>query len=550
MNRARCLVVCHRSAVDAAVVGVRHAYPGMDVDVLAYGRLSEELPGPDGARMLSMPKPAGSRPGTVLAAARWLLGLRATHYAAAVIAQPHLGLSRVRGLLLLFVRAVGGRSAVLLDPQAQAIRRRVTLPLAVVDAARCLMLYAASHLIASAASRVVARCADDAEPDARRPARSGTVAYVRSDLDLAIADLGAGGSVAHTEGVLRALIRRGHSVTLMTTGGLAGMPSEAEEQRLPVVLRGNVPVEIAEFLSGLLQGLRPTRKPRDIAFVYQRYSLNNLAGMLLARRWGVPFVLEANGSEMKWRADWGSLRFPALAMATERLLIRSATRVAVVSENAAKDLLTVGAVRETLFVTPNAVEVERFTEAEPRELPFESDAFVIGFVGLFYPWHGVRYLAEAFARLHQRRPQARLLLLGDGEEAPIVRSILDKAGCLSACHMPGLVARDEVPGYLAACDVLASPHANVKDFIGSPIKIFEYLASGRAIVSSRVAQMGEILEHERTALLVEPEDPEALAEALERLMDDPALVTRLGDAAQREAREAHSWDARLASLLD
>ena len=85
------------------------------------------------------------------------------------------------------------------------------------------------------------------------------------------------------------------------------------------------------------------------------------------------------------------------------------------------------------------------------------------------------------------------------------------------CICPDSSAREEVPGYLAASDVLVSPHARVRDFIGSPIKLFEYMASGRAIVASRVAQIGEILRDEETALLVEPEAPDALADALTRL---------------------------------
>jgi glycosyltransferase involved in cell wall biosynthesis len=115
--------------------------------------------------------------------------------------------------------------------------------------------------------------------------------------------------------------------------------------------------------------------------------------------------------------------------------------------------------------------------------------------------------------------------------------------------LPGIVARQEVPGYLAAADVLVSPHADLPDFIGSPIKIFEYMASGTPIVASHLAQLSEILTDEETALLVAPDDHVALAGALERLMVDSELGRRLAAAAQQEVRASHSWDARLAAIL-
>jgi glycosyltransferase involved in cell wall biosynthesis len=116
--------------------------------------------------------------------------------------------------------------------------------------------------------------------------------------------------------------------------------------------------------------------------------------------------------------------------------------------------------------------------------------------------------------------------------------------------MPGIVPRASVPRYLAAADVVVSPHANVDRFPGSPMKIFEYMACGRAIIASRLAQIGEILRDEETALLVPPGDEAALLAALERLYADPALRRSLGANAEAEARLQHSWAARVELILD
>jgi glycosyltransferase involved in cell wall biosynthesis len=118
--------------------------------------------------------------------------------------------------------------------------------------------------------------------------------------------------------------------------------------------------------------------------------------------------------------------------------------------------------------------------------------------------------------------------------------------------MTGRVPPSEIPSYLAACDVVVSPHMPLPDntpFFGSPTKLFEYMAAGKAIVASRLGQIGDVLDHERTALLVEPGEPAALVAALKRLAGDPALRERLGRSAQVEAQQ-HTWLANAQRVVD
>jgi glycosyltransferase involved in cell wall biosynthesis len=98
------------------------------------------------------------------------------------------------------------------------------------------------------------------------------------------------------------------------------------------------------------------------------------------------------------------------------------------------------------------------------------------------------------------------------------------------------VPQEEGPAYLAACDVLVATHVPNPDgskFFGSPTKLFEYMATGRGIVASRLGQIAEVLEHGRTALLTEPGSPDALAEALARMVHDERLRAELGHARAR-----------------
>ena len=116
------------------------------------------------------------------------------------------------------------------------------------------------------------------------------------------------------------------------------------------------------------------------------------------------------------------------------------------------------------------------------------------------------------------------------------------------------------PAHLAACDILASPHVPNPDgsaFFGSPTKLFEYMAMGRPIVASALEQIADVLSDEETALLVPPGDIDALANALLRLIDTPALGRRLGANAREAALQRHTWQrhtqrilARLEKLVD
>ena len=547
----RLLLLAHAPSAAASLQAVQRLHAGAQVDVLLFGRAAATSPPlASAARMLTVPWDGRRSPLAAVDLARFVLGLWARRYDCAVIALADLRFNQSRGALLGLALLSGAPRAIALSPEDGRTTRAFGRPALAGDALRFVIFRFVAGLVARIATQGLTLAgARPVRPPAPEPPSSGRVAYLRTDVELRMAALTAGGSLSHTLGILRALRRRGHEVDLLTTGEIAGAAAECRERRIPVLLEGNVPRELCELASGIAQGLAPVADGPRPAFVYQRTSMNNLAGVMLARRLAVPLVLEANASEVQWREEWSSLRYPALGRACERVVLRRADRIAAVSANAAAHLREAGAPADRLRVVPNAVELERFTSAAPHPLPFPAGSCVVAFTGLFYPWHGVSYLARAFVELSRARASARLLLVGDGEDAARVRQVLLDGGALRTTLMTGLVAADEVAGYLAAADIVVSPHAVDEGFIGSPIKLWEYMASGRAIVASAAAQMAQVIRDEVTGLLVAPRDPGALARALIRLHDDPALRARLGAAAQAEAAAHHSWDARLRSIL-
>jgi glycosyltransferase involved in cell wall biosynthesis len=124
--------------------------------------------------------------------------------------------------------------------------------------------------------------------------------------------------------------------------------------------------------------------------------------------------------------------------------------------------------------------------------------------------------------------------------------------------LTGFVPRQDVPAYLAAADVLAMPYTSKTlvyagietTAVMNPMKMFEYMATGRAIVGTKLPAVAEVLRDGETALLVEPDSAEALRAGIARLVADRSLAERLGKAAQTEARERHSWTAHVHQILD
>jgi glycosyltransferase involved in cell wall biosynthesis len=202
---------------------------------------------------------------------------------------------------------------------------------------------------------------------------------------------------------------------------------------------------------------------------------------------------------------------------------------------------------ERIVLNPNGVDVERFDVgggAEIRRQHAIQDRFLIGFVGSFGPWHGAPALAGAFVEVAARLPTAHLLLVGDGRELEASLDILRKGGVAHRATVTGQVPPNAIPAYLDACDVLVAPHVPLPggaEFFGSPTKLFEYMAAGKAIVASRLGQIGDVLQHGVTAWMVQPGDRADLSAALLAVADDPELRSELGANARRKAREDHTW---------
>lgn len=212
-----------------------------------------------------------------------------------------------------------------------------------------------------------------------------------------------------------------------------------------------------------------------------------------------------------------------------------------------------------ILVAPDAVDLRLFasvpTAAEARHrLGLPQEGIVIGYVGMLTVHggteKGVDILIQAAASLRARGLSPFLVVAGGpASAASRCRSLAASLGLGDHSIFPGLVPRADVPVWMQACDILVIPWpwTVFSAYYTSPLKLFEYMASGKPLVVSDLPALREVAD-ERFARFAVPGDHASLADACAALMGDPVLRARLG-AASRRLASSYTWDRRAAAIL-
>lgn len=220
--------------------------------------------------------------------------------------------------------------------------------------------------------------------------------------------------------------------------------------------------------------------------------------------------------------------------------------------------LNEGLPREKLVVAHNGVDLERFRSLpgfrEARaELALPPDKRIVCYAGNIYEGRGIELLIEAALRFEDV-----LFLIVGGLEADVARYrkiALDQNA--RNFILKGFVPHHLVPLYLAASNLLVMPYTSRMTIRGgtqareftSPIKLFEYMASGRPVVATAIPSVCEILEDGVNAVLVKPDGADSLCEGIGRVLDDSALAGKIALRAREDA-EGYTWEARAQKLLN
>jgi glycosyltransferase involved in cell wall biosynthesis len=289
-------------------------------------------------------------------------------------------------------------------------------------------------------------------------------------------------------------------------------------------------------LAAFLLQLPAARRPR---VVYESHGVAPIVSEELPRLLGNPDL--APSRRKLERLD-----------AREQRVWRRAPAYVTITRALADDLAQRYGPRPNVFVVPDGASLdEAAQDRQPSEVePNAADRAhaVAGYAGHLYPWKGVDVLVRAIALA----PALHGLIVGGHpaeQDRGRVDALVAELGLADRVQITGLVPFRDVRTRLRRATILVLPNSAsaISERYTSPLKLFEYLALGRPIVASNLPAIREVLTHERTALLVPPDDPPALARALERLAADRTLAASLGGAAFALASH-YTWTERARRL--
>lgn len=347
----------------------------------------------------------------------------------------------------------------------------------------------------------------------------------------------ADGQFVHLTELTRALRAAGHEVLVvgphLSEGSSLGQTSGLVN-RLKKLLPGAL-YEVLEFAYSAVALWRLGRAARSFRpdLIYERYNLHLHAGRFVARALRVPMLLEVNAPLTEERSAWGRLRLKRFAAWSDRRIWRGADYVLPVTDALAHYVRAAGVPEERIVVVPNGVDLRMYPDdpaqrERARARLGVQDRIVLGFVGFVRDWHGLPQIIDFVAE--RRDLPIQLLIVGDGLDRTRLEARIAELGIGDRARITGFVPREEIPGYISAFDIALQPAVTAW---ASPLKLFEYLAAGCAVLAPDTPNIREVLTDEKNALLFDPADTVQLIDRLRRLYEEPRLREALGREARR-----------------
>ncbi|WP_404379869.1 TIGR04063 family PEP-CTERM/XrtA system glycosyltransferase [Caenispirillum salinarum] len=298
------------------------------------------------------------------------------------------------------------------------------------------------------------------------------------------------------------------------------------------------------------------RKERPDILHAHSPALNAVPAVRVGRRFGLPVVYEIrafweDAAVSHGTARAGDWRY-RLTRALESWAVRHATAVTTIAEGLRGDLLARGVPPGKVTVIPNAVDANAFRTSGRRDPGLEArlglgGCVVLGFLGSFYGYEGLDGLLRALPDIARRRPEVRVLLVGGGPEDARLHALAADLGVADRVVFTGRVPHAEVQAYYDLVDVLVFPRARIRltDLV-TPLKPLEAMAMGKPVLASDVGGHRELIRDGATGWLFPPDDPAALAAAVDRVLADRDHWPAVLEAAHAYVEGERSWRAVVA----
>jgi glycosyltransferase involved in cell wall biosynthesis len=267
------------------------------------------------------------------------------------------------------------------------------------------------------------------------------------------------------------------------------------------------------------------------------------AGRFVAKAIRRPFILEVNAPLAEERDVYGKLALKSFARWSDGVIWRSAQMALPVTDVLADHLRKQGVKESQITVLHNGADLSQYqqTRAQCRQqiAGIGENDVVFGFVGFIRRWHGLSKVVD-FIKSRPDLP-IRAIFVGDGrEDKDELQLQINKLGLTDKIQITGFINRERIPTYVGAFDVALQPASTL---YASPLKLFEYMAAGCAILAPATPNIKEVLKHEASGLLFDPDSIESMVDCFQHLCDDPLLRTAVGQNAKTLCKTfPYTWE--------
>jgi glycosyltransferase involved in cell wall biosynthesis len=364
------------------------------------------------------------------------------------------------------------------------------------------------------------------------------ILYLSADPGIPIC--GDKGASIHVRAMVSALSDLGHEVIVAsprTEAGSGTLPESARCVPIPAVRPREcaTPDEVVAQVEQQAHAVRELALSSRVAGIYERYSLSARAGARASTALGLPLVVEVNAPLRDEERRFRHLCHETVAVAAEQETFAAAKRVVAVSDALVAWLASRGVPPARIELIPNPPPARRFAVKHPLS---EDGELVVGFAGGLKPWHGVETMIRGCELALCAGVRMRLEVLGRGPAEAIVDNADLPSGSLIRW---GFLPHADALRVLERWDVGLAPYSALEGFYFSPLKLVEYMAAGLCPVVSNVGGLPQMVQHGEAGVLIQPDDPQALANALLALDRDRPRLRELGRRAQRAATEQRGW---------
>ena len=320
------------------------------------------------------------------------------------------------------------------------------------------------------------------------------------------------------------LAKRGHEIHVITSRD-EGLPNFDNEKGFLVHRIAWSKIRIIGMFSFWMEIFFKIRTIKPDIVQAQDLSMG-IPAWLIRKILKIPYIVWGRGNDVYRPNRFGRM--------TTKPILQNADAILVLTENMRIKLNTI--YNTKIYVVPNGIDVEKYNEVT-KNTDNETGRKNILFVGSLYPVKGVHYLIMAMKLVHDKMPDAKLILVGDGEERERLAALSIQLGVQKNVQFVGKVPHEKVQTFMQRADIFVLPSLSE----GFPNVILEAMASGLPIIASRVGGIPDIITNDINGYLVEVKDINDIANKTILLLHDDALRKKISDN-NRHLVKKYAWE--------